>query len=124
MKCAELQNRDTRATRFGQSSRLRESKHPPSLRLERAIPSNRARWSRCAFERKRLARRFEPASSESSGGRAIDFVFRKDGQLLVCGSFFGEILLQDLSAIRAAQRFRPGDQRPIPSHLVMLDRLR
>jgi hypothetical protein len=64
-----------------------------------------------------------------SGGRAIDFVFRQRGELLVrsfwarrppspstpipaARSFFGEVLQQNVSAILAAERLRPGDQCP------------
>jgi hypothetical protein len=59
-----------------------------------------------------------------SGGGAIDCVFRQRGQLLVRSFFLSEIRLQNLSAIRTAQCLRPGDQCPVTSHLVMLDRLR
>ena len=59
----------------------------------------------------------------SLGRHPIDFVFRKRGQLLVRGFLFGEILLQDLGAVRPAQRFRPRDQCPVASHFVVLDRL-
>ena len=60
----------------------------------------------------------------ASGRRPINLIFRKRGQLLVRSFFFGQIQLQDLGAIRAAERPGPGDQRPVASHLVMFDRLR
>src|SRR5499426_522433 len=57
-------------------------------------------------------------------GATVDLALRHDGELLVGRFFLFEVLLQQGSAVAAAELVRPGDQAAVARDLVVLDRLR
>ena len=58
-----------------------------------------------------------------SPGHGIDPAFRYSIQLLIGRFFFLEVFFKDVGEIIAAHLPRPGDQRPVARHLVVLDSL-